>query len=122
MAFGLPRHLRGAHRALELLAGSPPAVGEAPRRRRGGLAGEVEEGGRLPGPLADAVAEVLEDPGRVDDVGRVQAVLGVERALELTERGHQPWPGHAREGRAPGPAVARLSRARPAGAEPRDRD
>src|SRR5213080_3677462 len=43
----------------------------------------------LPGRVADAVAEILDDPGRVDEVARVHAVLGVERALQLAERPHE---------------------------------
>src|SRR5438128_10582297 len=70
----LRRHVRGAHGALERLAAYADAVAQLHGAGEATLAGEVEERGRLPGRVADAVTEVLEDPGRVDDVARVHPV------------------------------------------------
>src|SRR3989454_9812412 len=60
----LRRHVRGAHRALERLAAHADAVAQLHGRGEAALAGEVEERRRLPGRVADAVAEILDDPDR----------------------------------------------------------
>jgi hypothetical protein len=102
-------HVAGAHGALQLLAAGAHAVAHLDRRRKAALGREIEQGDGLPRLVADAVAEVFQDAGRIHDVARVHPAVGVERLLQTAEGLHERGAVHPLQERAAGAPVAVLA-------------